>query len=139
MMLLANQTVQDFFQEANWQGIKLIPNDLEVTDFSDTFEEISVDSHFGLTVEEYFSRHNWQGVVRRKISPAQKSQISYSQPVFSLAISVEKFFQQMVWQKQVQKEVKIATSPTSSTHVKEKEPPAKKKQKFNVQDLSDLL
>jgi hypothetical protein len=134
-MLLADQTVQDFFQEANWQGLKIISNDSELTNLSDTFEEISVDCHFGLTVEEYFSFHNWQGIVRRKISSAPISQISYSQPVFSLAISVEKFFQQMVWQKQLQKEVKIATPPS----LKPKESPSQKTTKFNVQDLSDLL
>ena len=137
MMSFANQTVQDFFQEGNWQGLKLIQNDLEIPLIPSNLKEVSVDCHLGLTVEEYFSLNNWQGLVTtREIENYQISEVSASEPVFSLTISVAEFFQRMVWQKQTKKEVKIASPPSNS---KPQASPSKGKKQFNFQDLSDLL
>ena len=137
MMSFANQTVQDFFQEANWQGLKLIQNDQETNTISSNLREISVDCHLGLTVEEYFSLNNWHGIATKEIYHEQNSQVSESEPVFSLTISVAEFFQRMVWQKQTKQVLnKIATPPSNATP---KASSSKANKQFNFQDLSDLM
>ncbi len=57
MILSTNQTVQQFFGEANWQGLKLVPNQTPLVE-----EVFSIDFHLGLTVNEYFSLGNWRGI-----------------------------------------------------------------------------
>ena len=138
-MLFAQQTVQDFFENSNWQGLKFVETNTINTnivdnDFYDQKESLKPD--LNLTVEKYFSLHNWHGLTIVKNQNQDSYTVSnisasnnYGQ-VYSLKISVEEFFQRMVWQ-QVQKP---STPIASQLPPKPKQKPKPAKQEFNLQD-----
>ena len=145
-MLFAQQTVQDFFENSNWQGLKLFETntiDPDIVDQDFYYQEESLQPDLNQTVEKYFSLHNWQGltIIKNQKQNQNSSTISdsnlsnnYGQG-YSLTISVEEFFQRMVWQ-QVQKPSKPIASQLPP---KPKQKPKPAKQEFNLQDLSDLM
>ena len=150
MTLFAQQTVQDFFENSNWQGLKIVDtNNLGVNSNSPSRSQL-LKPHFNLTVEEYFSRHNWQGVSAVKyvddldlvdggVAPRSQS----TGQIYSLTMTVEEFFQRMVWQGGVQTPSSIAQPEKSAEKTKNipdidiPSPSAKKY--INLQDLSDLM
>jgi hypothetical protein len=142
MTLLANQTVQDFFRQANWQGLKLSTDDENFVSYP-IEEEIFINPDLSFTVEQFFSFNNWQGLSIQKTDHPQgiTEQISGNtqvyQGVHSLTMTVNEFFQGVSWKEQVQPKYKeIAASPDTS---EQKNSFAEPKQQFNVQDLSDLI
>ena len=154
MTLFAQQTVQDFFENSNWQGLKTVEtNNLGVNGNSSNRSPL-LKPHFNLTVEEFFSRHNWQGVSAVKyvddldlvdggVAPRSQS----TGQVYSLTMSVEEFFQRMVWQGGVQTPTIIApATPIAQTDKSTEKlknipdiPNPSAKKYINLQDLSDLM
>jgi hypothetical protein len=143
MILSQIITVEDFFQQANWQGLKLIniPTIPEKSDFQEEIVEETLIPTFDLTVEEFLAAHNWQGVVKTRIaqfstSSDSSSPLSVVLPNYSLTMSVGEFFQRMSWAGQIySKKNSIASLPQvspSNTLNSTVEP-------LNVNDLSDLL
>ena len=140
MILSQTITVEDFFQRANWQGLKLVTIP-EESGFQEEVVEDTFIATFDLTVEDFFKQANWLGVVKTKIvqfSPSPDSSVSVSvvQPNYSLTMSVEEFFQRMPITGQIKyKKNSIASLPQvspSNTFSSTVEP-------LNVNDLSDLL
>lgn len=143
MILSKTITVEDFFQRANWQGLKLItvPTFPEELGFQEEVVEDTFTPTFDLTVQEFFAAHNWQGVVKTKIvqfsiSSDSSSSVSVVQPNYFLTMSVGEFFQRIPWTGQLTyKKASIASLPQvspSNTFNSTVEP-------LNVNDLSDLL
>ncbi|AFZ54091.1 hypothetical protein [Cyanobacterium aponinum] len=141
-MMLSTSTVEDFFQRANWQGLKQIPVfDEEVTSEVFTGEE-SLKPELNFTVEKFFALNNWSGktqVFTKPISAEEELELSEQgtyKPVYSLKMTVAEFFQRMVWQGQGKKrQLNIASIPAmDQTLISEPE-----KRQINVKDLSDLL
>jgi hypothetical protein len=141
MILSKTISVADFFQQANWQGLRLIsiPTFSEESGFQEEVVEDTFTPTFDLTVKDFFQQANWQGIVKTKIvlfPTSSDSSISVFQPSYSLTISVGKFFQRMPWTGQLTyKKNSIASLPqvspsnTFSSTV----------ESLNVNDLSDLL
>lgn len=141
-MMLATSTVEDFFQRANWQGLKQISVfEEEVTSEVFTGEE-SLKPELNFTVEKFFALNNWSGkrqVFTKSISEEgelERSKQGIYKPVYSLKMTVAEFFQRMVWQGQGKKRhLNIASIPAmDQTLIPEPE-----KRQINVKDLSDLL
>jgi hypothetical protein len=130
-------TVASFFQEANWQGLKIIDDDKNYLTDGVVIEEVSFNPHFGLTVENFFALQNWQGIFKTpETVRMQNEELSTIQPIYALTMSVGEFFQRMVWQGQNQgitKKANIASMPKMSNVVN------LMPQSLNVKDLSDLL
>ncbi|MGI0482944.1 hypothetical protein ACN4EE_19440 [Geminocystis sp. CENA526] len=140
--MIPSQTfsVEQFFQQANWQGLKLVslpeesPSDTQVQVVEDVFTP-----RFNLTVQDFFASHNWQGIVKTKTVRVDTSDdlIPTSvEPHYSLTLSVEQFFHKMPWSGQLTyKKASIASLPQvspSNTFASAVKP-------LNVNDLSDLL
>ncbi|NCO75430.1 MAG: hypothetical protein GW795_03585 [Cyanobacteria bacterium] len=127
-------TVENFFQKANWQGLKIIPDMDEVI-----VEKVVRNIHLGLTVEDFFGLHNWQGIFRNYQGVTKENQElsgEINQPTYGLTMTVGEFFQRMVWHGQnqgINKKVHIASMPQMSdvTNIKS--------QSLNVNDLADLF
>lgn len=138
MIFSQTLTVENFFQGANWQGLKLI----NIPEESGFPEEVVVDNFtptFDLTVQEFFASHNWQGGVKTKVvqfATSADSSVSVIQPHYSLTMSVGEFFQRMPITRQTKyKKGSIASLPQvspSNTFNSTVE-------SLNVNDLSDLL
>ncbi len=132
MISSGNQTVADFFQSANWQGLKLVDDDVSLLN-SKPVNEL----HLGLTVEEYFTLNNWQGI------PVNSAEDSISEvsggSVYSLKMSVEEFFQRIVWQGQKQRNATVKQIGTQPHLSQEKQIHSQPRSTFNLQDLSDLM
>lgn len=143
MILSKTITVENFFQRANWQGLKLItiPEPEESGFQEERVVEDTFTPTFDLTVQDFFAAHNWQGIVKTKIvpfSPSSDSSASVSvvEPLYSFTMSVGDFFQRVPWKGQIKyKKASIASLPQvspSNTFNSTVEP-------LNVNDLSDLL
>ena len=129
-MIFAEQTVQAFFENSNWQGLKIVESATIETDFEDNLTVLNLS----FTVEEYFASHNWQGLaVVKKQSKGSSSQ-STSGSMYSLNMTVQEFFQRMVWHG-----VKKTSTPIANQSATKKVSPPTKNQLLNLQDLSDLL
>lgn len=132
-------TVAGFFREANWEGLNIIYDDKNSLTDCIVIEEVSLNTHFGLTVENFFALHNWQGIFKTPENVRmQNGELSSTtiQPIYALTMSVGEFFQRMVWQGQNQgitKKANIASMPKMSNVVN------LTPQSLNVKDLSDLL
>lgn len=141
MIPLTCVTVEKFFQEANWQGFKLIHDNKIPTTEKALTEEITPIAHFGLTVENFFSLHNWQGIFKtyqHQTDTVEEEELLLvtKQPSYPLTMSVGEFFQRIAWQGQnheIHKKANIASMPKMSNVVN------LKPQALNVNDLSDLL
>ncbi|WP_017295541.1 hypothetical protein [Geminocystis herdmanii] len=140
MILSQTITVEDFFQRANWQGLKLVTIP-EESRFQEEVVEDTFTPTFDLTVQDFFQQANWQGVVKTKFvqfstSSDSSSSVSVVPPNYSLTMSVGEFFQRMPWTGQINyKKGSIASLPQvspSNTFSSTVEP-------LNVNDLSDLL
>ena len=137
-MPLLNKTVQDFFQEANWQGLNLIQNENNTASSTSAAKLINV--HLGLTVKEYFTCNNWQGIfIRGTDSHGQQNQAPENQvynTTYSLKMPVGEFFQRMVWKERKKSQVQIASSPSTA---KSKASNSQATKQLSLQDLSDLM
>ncbi|BAQ60532.1 hypothetical protein GM3708_938 [Geminocystis sp. NIES-3708] len=141
MIPLTCVTVEKFFQEANWQGFKLIHDNKTPSTEKILTEETTPIAHFGLTVESFFSLHNWQGIFKtyqHQTETVEKEEelLVTKQPSYPLTMSVGEFFQRMAWQGQnykMYKKTNIASMPKMSDVIN------LKPQVLNVKDLSDLL
>lgn len=140
MILSKTISVANFFQGANWQGLKLVTIP-EESSFQEEVVEDTFTPTFDLTVQEFFASHNWQGVVKTKVvqfatSPDSSVSVSVVQPHYSLTMSVGEFFQRMPITGQTKyKKGSIASLPQvspSNSFNSTAEP-------LNVNDLSDLL
>lgn len=133
MMLSTCVTVESFFQKANWQGLKIIHDDKNVI-----VKEVTKNIHFDLKVENFFALHNWQGIKTYATVGVENEELSSTtiQPIYTLTMSIEEFFQRMVWQgqnKRITKKANIASMPKMSNVINFTP------QSLNVKDLSDLL
>lgn len=89
-MLSTCLSVEEFFTNANWFGIKTSIK-------KDEREEFTLS--LSLRVEEFFSHHNWHGLKETK-ETKEKEELVITTNVFSLTVTVNDFFQGMVWQGQ---------------------------------------
>jgi len=132
-------SVADFFQQANWEGLRLVT--FEADDMDNSMELVEVAATFippfNLKVQDFFASHNWHGIRKTK---TVRSNLSSSEaevnnaPNYCLSMSVEEFFQRMTWKgKKAMKKSVIASVPPS---VESGQSPSKS---WNVNDLSDLL
>lgn len=94
-------SVEEFFTNANWLGIKTPIK-------KDEREEFTLS--LSLRVEEFFSHHNWHGLKETK-ETKEKEELVITPNVFSLTMTVNDFFQGMVWQGQPS----IASQPEKLT------------------------
>ncbi|BAQ64328.1 hypothetical protein [Geminocystis sp. NIES-3709] len=137
MIPSTNISVEDFFQQANWQGLRLVA--IEKESLSDTIEiEDNFYPTFNLTVQDFFASHNWQGVVKTKKTRASEELYQPMSVNYSLTMTVGEFFQRISWQGQgriTQKKTSIASLPSISSS----ETFDSTAKTFNVNDLSDLL
>lgn len=140
MILSQSLSVENFFQQANWQGLKLVT--LPEESISETQIEVVEDvfnPRFNLTVQDFFASHNWQGIVKTKtvrVATSEEIIPTTIEPHYSLTLSVEKFFHKMPWTGQVSyKKASIASLPqvSPSNNFNSTAKP------LNVNDLSDLL
>lgn len=138
MILSQSLSVENFFQQANWQGLKLVT--LPEESISETQIEVDVFTpRFNLTVQDFFASHNWQGIVKTKtvrVNTSGELIPTVVEPHYSLTLSVEKFFHNIPWSGQVTyKKASIASlpqvSPSNAFNSTAKT--------LNVNDLSDLL
>ena len=139
-MPLLNKTVQDFFQEANWQGLSLVQNENTTASSTSTPVAKLINVHLGLTVKEYFTCNNWQGTfISGTDSHGQQIQAHENQVyniTYSLKMPVGEFFQRMVWKERKKSQVQIASSPSTPTS---KASNSQATQQLSLQDLSDLM
>ena len=129
-MIFAEQTVQAFFENSNWQGLKIVEPATIETDFEDDSPALNLS----FTVQEYFASHNWQGLAVVKKQSKNSNSPSTTSATYSLNMSVQEFFQRMVWQG-----VKKPSTPIASQSSQPQKINPVKKQPFSLQDLSDLM
>lgn len=133
MIPSTNLTVEEFFQQANWQGLKIVSMTGGIVEVVTEAEEINLD--LSLTVEKFFSLHNWQGIIKTN-TVANISEVEV-QPNYALTMSVREFFQRMPWQGQkfgYAKKTNIASFPKLNSSEN-----TTSNSQLNVNDLSDLL
>ncbi len=53
-------TVEDFFSQANWQGLNLTPTTIQQTTTTISVDQVE-KPHMGLSVTNFFARNNWRG------------------------------------------------------------------------------
>lgn len=140
MMLSQTLSVENFFQRANWQGLKLVsfPEESDSSAPVEIVEDV-FNPRFNLTVQDFFACHNWYGIVKTKtvrVASEEAVMPTVLETPYVLTLSVEKFFQRMPWTGQVTYKKnsiaslpKVSPSKTFETTVKP----------LNVNDLSDLL
>ena len=129
-------SVEQFFLEANWLGIKRISN-LSSQELVVTEQEIFVPT-LNFKLEQFFAHHNWQGAKKRIVnkSTVVGENLPDEIPFLSLSMKVGDFFQGMRWQGQkTSQSVQIAQSPKIA-EVEGITPPA---QDLNMSDLSSLF
>ncbi len=141
-MMLSTCTVEDFFQRANWRGLKQV-DAIEKQPPSQvvTRQEI-LEPELNLTVERFFSLNNWTGKIQAFTqSSSEETELELTEtgvckPVYSLKMTVAEFFQRMVWRGQGRaKQLNIASIPAMD----QSPIPEPEKREINVKDLSDLL
>lgn len=141
-MMLSTCTVEDFFQRANWQGLKQV----EVIQEENTSAMVTrpeiLKAELNFTVERFFALNNWTGKIQaftQSISEEavlQPTETGVYKPVYSLKMTVAEFFQRMVWRGQGKpRHLNIASIPAMD----QSPIPQPEKREINVKDLSDLL
>lgn len=128
-------TVEEFFTQANWRGLKIEPQKLP-----EEVEAIIIENtgtpKLSLSVAEFFNLSNWRGIkqVMTRTITKEKESTDYSQQIIPpLTATVTEFFQCLVWQGQ--KISKIAAVPEVKQPKIEKPQP----ESLNIKDLSDLF
>lgn len=141
-MMLSTCTVEDFFQRANWQGLKQVEAiEQEPPSQIVTRQEI-LKPELNFTVERFFALNNWTGKIQaftQSISEETALELTETgvyKPVYSLKMTVAEFFQRMVWRGQGKpRHLNIASIPAMD----QSPLPKPEKREINVKDLSDLL
>lgn len=139
MISYTTKTVEDFFQEADWWGLK--PVAVMEENFTTVVTEEINEVDFNLTVENFFALNNWLGIPQVKtvkIQQVSESPAKNYPPVYPLKMTVEEFFLRMVWQGQNSrrkpKNIASAPLPRESDTLSNLNDNS-----INVNDLSDLF
>lgn len=137
-MILSTCTVEDFFQRANWLGLKQVET-VEETNFPLVSGQEILKPELNFTVERFFALNNWTGEIQAdNLSKLETTELEPTsrQPLYSLRMTVAEFFLRMVWRGQGKaKHSNIATIPAMDQFSL----PEPEKRQINVKDLSDLL
>lgn len=142
-MMLSTCTVEDFFQRANWQGLKPVETIEEETPSQVVPRQGILKPELNFTVERFFALNNWTGKKIQAFSesiteetPLEQLETRVYKPVYSLKMTVAEFFLRMVWRGQGKsRHLNIASIPV----INQSPLPEPEKREINVKDLSDLL
>lgn len=141
-MMLSTCTVEDFFQRANWQGLKQVDAIAEETPSQVVTRQEILKPELNFTVERFFALNNWTGKIqaysqsREEETELTELEQGTYKPIYSLTMTVAEFFQRMVWRGQGKpRNLNIASIPAMD----QSPIPEPETRQINVKDLSDLL